>query len=126
MNLVVKGKNIDVTPSLREYVEKKMARLERYSHHIVETSVELSHQNNPRIPENQIVEITVSVTGQVLRAEEAHTDMYAAIDLAGEKAERQLKKYEEKRFSDHSGRVKTGVAMAASEESEEEEEEASV
>ena len=121
MNLVIKGKNVDMTPALRDYVEKKLGQLEKYSHHIQETSVELSVHRNPRIADNQIVEVTSFVSGAVIRAEEAANDMYAAIDLVADKIARQLKKYEQRKMHNHSGRLKTSVAVSSHTATDEEE-----
>lgn len=119
MNLVVKGKNVDVTAALRDYVEKKLGQIEKYSHHIQETNVELNVHKNPRIADNQIVEVTIFASGAVIRAEEAAADMYAAIDLVADKIARQLKKYEQRKMHNHSGRLKTSVAVATHHEEEE-------
>lgn len=112
MNLVIKGKNVDLTPALRDYVEKKLGRIERYSDHIQETSVELSVHRNPRIADNQIVEVTIYAHGAVIRGEEAASDMYAAIDLVTDKIERQLKKYEQRKSQNNTGKLKTSIAVA--------------
>jgi putative sigma-54 modulation protein len=110
MKFIIHGKNIEVTDALRQYVEEKLGKSEKYSRHILEMNVELCVAKNPRIKNNQQVNVTTSVNGLVLRAEESAVNMYAAIDLVAEKLERQLKKYENKR-SDRP-HVKTSVAMS--------------
>jgi ribosomal subunit interface protein len=115
MNLVIKGKNLEVTPSLRDYVESKLGRINKYSSHVIEAEVELSVVKNPSVVNKQTVEVTVSANGAILRSQEAAADMYAAIDLVKDKIERQVKKYEERRMhSRRSGKLKTGLAMAQS------------
>ncbi len=109
MKFIIHGKNIEVTDALRQYVEEKLGKSEKYSRHILEMNVELCVAKNPRIKNNQQVNVTTSVNGLVLRAEESSVNMYAAIDLVADKLERQLKKYENKR-SDRP-HVKTSVAM---------------
>ncbi|MBC7545700.1 MAG: ribosome-associated translation inhibitor RaiA [Candidatus Sericytochromatia bacterium] len=124
MNLVIKGKNVDVTAALRDYVEKKLGTLDKYSHHIQECNVELSVHRNPRITDPQIVEVTIYAAGAVIRAEEAAADMYSAIDLVSDKIARQLKRYEQKKMHNHSGRLKTSIALASTGTGMSEEEEA--
>lgn len=111
MKFIIHGKNVEVTDALRQYVEEKLGRAERYSSHILEMNVELAIAKNPRIKNNQQVAVTTSVNGLMLRAEESSVNMYAAIDLVTDKLERQIKKYENKR-NNHQHAVKTSVAMS--------------
>lgn len=92
MRIVVKGKNIAVTPALRRYVEKKLSKLERYFENITEATATLSVEK-----ERHIVEVTVPLNGgMLLRGEEETQDMYASVDLVLEKLERQIEKYKTK------------------------------
>jgi len=90
----VRGENIEVTPALREYVEKKMAKLERYFDEGVEAkaNVNLKYYND----QESKIEVTIPMPQLVLRAEEHHADMYAAIDLVMDKLERQIRKHKTK------------------------------
>ncbi|MGI6574688.1 MAG: ribosome hibernation-promoting factor, HPF/YfiA family [bacterium] len=89
MRIVVKGKNIAVTPALHEYVEKKLGKLSRYFGNIIEATATLTVEK-----ERHIMEVTVPLNGgMILRAEEETHDMYASVDLAVEKLERQIEKY---------------------------------
>ncbi|WP_102401175.1 ribosome hibernation-promoting factor, HPF/YfiA family [Haloimpatiens massiliensis] len=85
------GKNIEMTDALKNIVEKKMSRLDRYFEPNVPANVTLSVQKN-----NQIIEITIPFNGIILRGEETNTDMYAAIDLVVDKIERQIRKQKTK------------------------------
>lgn len=119
MNLVIKGKNLDVTPALRDYIASKFGKMPRYSSHILEAEVELSTNKNPSVVNSQTVEVTISANGAIIRSEEAAPDMYAAIDLVKDKIERLLRKYEERRMQTHrSGRIKTSLAIAQAAEQE--------
>ncbi|UOE93795.1 ribosome-associated translation inhibitor RaiA [Alkalihalobacillus sp. LMS39] len=93
MNFNIRGENLEVTPALRSYVEKKVAKLEKYFEAGTISDVHVSMQvfNN-----QQIIEITIPMSQLLLRAEETHTDMYAAIDLVVEKLERQIRKHKTK------------------------------
>jgi putative sigma-54 modulation protein len=93
MNFNIRGERIEVTEALREYVEKKLGRLERYfeAPPTSEVTVTLSV-----IREKQSVEVTIPLTGVLLRAEEKSDDMYASIDLVVDKLERQIRKHKTK------------------------------
>ncbi len=91
MNLVVSGKNIDVTEGLRSAVEEKIGKLERYFNDSTEVHVTLSTEKN-----RQKIEVTIPMPGTIIRAEETSTDMYVSIDLVEEVIERQLRKYKNK------------------------------
>lgn len=94
MKYNVRGENIEVTPAIREYVEKKIAKLERY---FTETPNANVHVNLKTYNDKRSkVEVTIPMTNLVLRAEEDHDDMYAAIDLITDKLERQIRKHKTK------------------------------
>jgi putative sigma-54 modulation protein len=97
MRLQVKGKNVDVTPSIREYAERKLARLDKQLADQTQVEVELSEQRNPSIAESQVAEATVFTKGPTLRARESSRDMKASIDKLVDKLERQVKRYTERR-----------------------------
>ncbi|MBY6086992.1 ribosome hibernation-promoting factor, HPF/YfiA family [Priestia flexa] len=89
----IRGENIEVTPAIREYVEKKLSKLERYFDGTpnADVNVNLKVYNN-----DQKIEVTIPMTDLVLRAEETHTDLYAAVDLVLDKLERQIRKHKTK------------------------------
>ena len=97
MRLQVKGKNVEVTPSIREYAERKLAKLGKVLADQTQVEVELSEQRNPSIAESQVAEATVFTKGPTLRAREATSDMKASIDQLVDKLERQVKRYRERR-----------------------------
>lgn len=84
----VRGKNVEVTPALQEYVAKKLRKLEKYFNTQAEAQATLDV-----VREDHIVEVTISFNGLLLRAEEATEDMYASIDLVVDKLERQMHKH---------------------------------
>lgn len=96
MQVVIKGKNIEVTDSLREYVEKKMHHIQRHFDNIIEIQVTLNVNRNPSVERSQAVELTALVNGSVMRVEEQADNMYAAIDLAAERLDRQVTRYKER------------------------------
>jgi putative sigma-54 modulation protein len=97
MRLQVKGKNVEITPSLRQYAETKLARLNKQLAGPVQVELELSEEKNPSIQANQIAEGTIFTKGPTLRAREASREIRSAIDLLVENLERQVKRYREKR-----------------------------
>ena len=97
MRLQVKGKNVEVTPSIREYAERKLAKLGKQLADQTQVEVELSEQRNPSIAASQVAEATVFTKGPTLRAREASPDMKASIDQLVDKLERQVKRYRERR-----------------------------
>lgn len=91
MRYTITGRNIEVTPGLREAIEEKIGKLARYFNPDTEVIVTLSVQKD-----KQKIEVTIPVKGNIIRAEEASSDMYVSIDLVEEIIERQLKKYKNK------------------------------
>ncbi len=97
MRLQVKGKNVEVTPSIRDYAERKLAKLGKQLAEQTQVELELSEQRNPSIADRHVAEATVFTKGPTLRAREASPDIKAAIDELAEKLERQVKRYREMR-----------------------------
>ncbi|SHK05587.1 SSU ribosomal protein S30P /sigma 54 modulation protein [Anaerobranca californiensis DSM 14826] len=89
MKIITRGKNIPVTEGLKQHVEKRIGKLEKYFDENTEAQVTLSVTKD-----SHIVEVTVLLNGGLLlRAEEESQDMYASIDMVIEKLERQTRKY---------------------------------
>ncbi|NTW04871.1 MAG: ribosome-associated translation inhibitor RaiA [Peptococcaceae bacterium] len=91
MNVQVRGRNMDVTVALKEYVEKRLGKLSKFYDQMGDPSVILSV-----IKDKHRVEVTIPINGMILRGEEASDDMYASIDLVVEKLEKQISKYKGK------------------------------
>jgi len=91
MQIELTGHHIEVTDSLRNYVNEKMARLERHFDKVSNTHVILSVENV-----RQKAEATVHMSGHDIFAECTEDDMYAAIDKLVDKLDRQVKKHKEK------------------------------
>ncbi|MBO6268480.1 MAG: ribosome-associated translation inhibitor RaiA, partial [Clostridium sp.] len=91
MRYTITGKNMNVTPGLREDVIKKIGKLERYFNDDTEAVITLSVEK-----ERQKIEVTIPVKGTIIRAEQVSDDMYVSIDLVEEIIERQLKRYKTK------------------------------
>ncbi|HEY3894767.1 MAG TPA: ribosome-associated translation inhibitor RaiA [Pseudonocardiaceae bacterium] len=104
MNIVVKGRNVEVPDHYRVHVTEKLSRVERYDQKAVHYDVELFHERNPRQSKScQRVEITGRCRGQVVRAEASGSDFYAALDAAVNKLDNRLRRVAD-RHKVHYGR----------------------
>jgi putative sigma-54 modulation protein len=88
MQVAIRGKNVEVTPALRNYIRRKVGKLERFVDHPLSAQVTMEVERG-----RHIVEVTAALNGLLLRGEEASGDMYASIDLVADKLERQIMKY---------------------------------
>lgn len=92
MKYIYTGKGMEVSESLKARVEKKLGKLERYFRDEPDATVRFKQQKGAR----NIVEITVSTGGVILRAEESSNDMYLSIDHAVDKLESQIRRHRTK------------------------------
>ncbi len=93
MKLNIRGQNLEVTQALKDYVEKKLGKLERYFDTPPTNDAQVTLSVNKDI---QSVEVTIPMPSLLLRAEERNTDMYTSIDLVLDKLERQIRKHKTK------------------------------
>ena len=89
MNINIRGKKIEVTDAIKNYIEEKIGRLDRYFKDGSDKAANVLIKLRGR---NQVVEVTINTTSFVLRAEESEDDLYAAIDKVSDKIERQIRK----------------------------------
>ena len=99
MQLQVKGRNVGVNDALRDYVQRKLAKLDKQLKDQTPVEVQLVEEKNPSIADSEVAEGTIWLKGQVLHARAAAPDMKAAIDELAEKLVRQVKEAREKRTS---------------------------
>ncbi len=100
MKLLIHGRNLEVTPALREYTQTKLEKaIQHFEEMVTEADVHLSVARNPRVIQ-QTAEVTVFANGTIIRAQERSENLYASIDLVANKLCRQLRRYKE-RHSDH-------------------------
>lgn len=98
MELSIHGHNLDVTPRIHNYVEKKTGRLDRYMPSLESVRVDLSAENARSAVERQVAQVTIRDNrGTILRAEERSSDLFAAIDAVIDKLYRQISRYQGKR-----------------------------
>ena len=89
MKFNIRGKKLEVTPSLKAYIEDKLGRLNKYFENPsnIEANVLIKVSGI-----NQVVEVTINTHGLILRGEETNKDLYASIDFVTDKIERQIRK----------------------------------
>ena len=113
MDIVVKGRNVEVPDHYREHVAEKLAPSERLDSRVIRIDVELAHEKNPRQSDRcQRVEITCYSKGPVIRAEACAADFYAALDAAVLKLEARLRKAHDRRRVHHGRHTPPSVAEA--------------
>jgi len=97
MNIKVTGLHLEITSSLRDYIESKLERISRHVDELIDVSVTLSVDKLI-----QKAEVNVHLSGKDIHVEATESDMYAAIDLLMDKLDRQVLKFKEKQ-SEHRG-----------------------
>lgn len=93
-NYNVRGENIEVTKAIRDYAEKKVAKLERFFTDVPDATAYVNLKVYP--DKTAKAEVTIPLSFLVLRAEETTPDLYASIDFVVDKLERQVRKYKTK------------------------------
>jgi putative sigma-54 modulation protein len=88
MKVQVRGRNIEVTGALKDYVEKRLGKLDKYLDNLGDAQVTLAV-----VKDSHRIEVTIPINGMILRGEEATGDMYASTDMVVEKLEKQIEKY---------------------------------
>ncbi len=115
MEIVVNGRNSEISERFREHVEEKLLRLEKYDarQKINRVEVEVTHEKNPRQHDKAAkVEMTLRSRGPAVRAEAASTDQHSALDAAIDKLESRLRKSVDRKRIHHGDKRPTSVAEA--------------
>ena len=116
MDIVVRGRNVEVPDHYRQHVTDKLSRIERYDQKVIRVDVELHHERNPRQASAcQRVQITCKSRGPVVRSEACAADFYSALDLAIDKLENRLRRAHDRRRVHHGARSPVSVAVATGE-----------
>ena len=98
MQLTVHGRNVEVTDWVREYVEKKVTRLERYLPQMKEIRAELTQRATRSADDRYTAQVTVWAGGQILRAEESTSDIFASIDATIDKMAKPVRRFKGRRY----------------------------
>jgi len=113
VDIVVKGRNVEVPDHYRVHVADKLSKVERYDQKLIRADVELFHERNPRQSDTcQRVEITVKTRGPVVRAEACAKDFYAALDFAITKLDGRLRRSADRRRVHRGRHAPVSVAAA--------------
>lgn len=97
MQLIITGKNMNVSDRIEDYVRRKMEKIDRHLHEPIEVRVELSREDTRSANQRQIAQITLSKNGTLIRAEERAAELRAAIDAVVDKLDKQIRRYKDKR-----------------------------
>jgi len=117
VDIVVKGRNVEVPEHFRVHVAEKLGRSERYDPKIIRVDVELSHETNRRQSKTcQRVQITLASRGPAVRAEASADSFYAALDSAVTKLETRLRRSADRRHDHQHGRTPITAIAATPEE----------
>ena len=117
MDIVVKGRNVEVPEHFRVHVAEKLTRSERYDPKIIRVDVELSHETNRRQSKTcQRVQITLASRGPAVRAEASADSFYAALDAAVTKLEARLRRSADRRHDHQHSRTPITAIAATPEE----------
>jgi putative sigma-54 modulation protein len=112
----ISTKNMEVTDRINEYVTKKIAKFDRLLNGIHETHVDLAHNKSARnASDRHIAQITIRGKGFILRSEERSEDIFAAIDAAQEKMQRQIERFKGKRTHGRPGAASTAEVVQETE-----------
>ena len=113
MPTTIRSHHVDITDPIRDYVNKKMSKLEKFATSIMDIIVDLDVEGGvSNEDEQQTVSVLINCTGATIRAEDSSRDIYASVDNVFQKLERQLVRYTEKRrerHRDHNKRTVDGV-----------------
>jgi ribosomal subunit interface protein len=102
MDIVVAGRHTEVPERFREFATAKLSKVAQYDSHAKRALVEVVHESNPRQADTaEIVEITVTGKGPVIRAEAAAADVFSAFDVAMGKLMQQERRAKDRRSSKH-------------------------
>jgi ribosomal subunit interface protein len=116
VDVVVKGRHIEVSDRYRRHVDEKVSKLEKYDPKVMRVEVEVSKERNPRMADRAVrVELTVRSKGPVMRAEAAAEDKMAALDIALDRLQARLRKAADRRRVHRGRHTPTSVAEALGE-----------
>ena len=106
MQVILQGRNVQITDRLREYVESKVEKLDRYLPSAGEARMELAIEQTKSAEDRHVAQLTIRSKGVLLRSEERSSDMFTSVDMVMDKIRRQIDRYKSKRR----GRFRSGQA----------------
>jgi putative sigma-54 modulation protein len=97
VELIITGKNMEISDGIRDYVERRAGKLDRYLRNMDEAHLELTRSSAKSAGDRYIAQLTVRVKGTILRAEENAGDVFSAFDAVLDKMYRQIVRYKTRR-----------------------------
>ena len=130
MDIVVRGKNVDVSPRLRKLARDKLNKISRFTHDAGRVEVDFSELRNRRVADNQVCDVIVHLKRNFVKAHATASEPATALDLVIDKIEHQVARIKEKRVTrSHAGRrnhvapgVDAGLAYDGASDADDEEE----
>src|SRR5437764_14417184 len=99
MDIVVRGKSVDVSPRLRKLAREKIRKIARFTHDAGRVEVDFSELRNRRVADNQVCDVIVHLKRNFVKAHAAASEPAAALDLVVDKVEHQVARIKEKRVA---------------------------
>ena len=99
MELVIKGKNTEISEQVRQYIDRKLGRLDRHLHTIAEAEVAIAREMTKSRQDRYVVQVTRNSKGTIIRGEERGIDLFAAIDSVTDVLNRQIERYKGRRYN---------------------------
>ena len=122
MDIVIRGKNVEVSESLRSAALKQMGKLDRFANGYGRAEIDFSEERNPRIAAKQRCEVLVHLKGHLLKAHAAAEEPFSAVSMAVDKIEHQVKRLKDKRVTrTHRGPARVPSATEVIDDEEEKE-----
>lgn len=98
MELQITGQNIELSASVRRYIERKLGKLSRHLPNIIESKVEIAEEKTKSPDQHYVVRVTIDSSGTLLHGEERGQDPFTAIDKIAEVMDRQIEHYKGKLY----------------------------
>jgi len=99
VEMQITGKNIELIPTVRSYVVRKMGKLNRHLPNILESKVEITEEKTKAPEDRFVVQVTINSSGTILRGEERGQDLFSAIDRAADIMDRQIERFKGKLYA---------------------------
>ncbi len=118
MELQITGKNVEISPDVRQYIERKLSRLNRHLRNIMEFKVEITEEKTKSPQQHFVVQATIDSSGTLFRSQERGENLFVAIDKVAEVMDRQIERYKGKLYGKGRGSslVRGGLAEEGVEE----------
>ncbi len=97
MDVQIKTKNIRLTDSLEEYIQRRLQKLDKVNENVIDAKLEVRTEHNRSGGEQHVAQLTIATKNSILRSEETNHDLHTAIDLAVDRMARQIRRFHDKK-----------------------------